>query len=82
LTKGRDWIEEHPVALGFAKKYGRKLTFMPTSLEEARVSARTAGTRLKSSASRGLQSAKANPIDTALVGAALGLAAFVFMRER
>lgn len=82
LTRGREWIEAHPVALGIAKKYGRGLTFMPTSLEDARQSAKLAGSRLKGTASRSMQGARENPMDVAIVAGALGIAAWALLRNR
>lgn len=80
LGKAKTWIEEHPVALAIATKYGRKVSFVPRSKEELRAVAGSARTRVTGGASRAYQVARENPMELAVVGLAIGTIAWAAIR--
>lgn len=82
LGKGKAWLDDHPVAVAMANKYSRKVPYVPHTTGEARAAVDQVGVRVKRSARRGLGAARANPVEAALVGGALGVIALVALRGR
>ena len=82
IGKSRAWLKEHPVATAFAVQYAKKMKFVPGNIEEARSQARQAGDRISSTAKEGIAAIRENPMDALLIGAGLGLAAAVVIKNR
>lgn len=81
LTRSKVWLDEHPVALAMANKYSKRVPNMPRSTDEAKESIRNMGSRVGSGARRTMTSARSNPIETVLVGGAVGVLAWVALRS-
>lgn len=81
LTRSKAWLDEHPVALAMANKYSQRIPNMPRSTEQAKESIRNMGSRVGTGARRTMSSARANPLETALVGGAVGVLAWVALRS-
>lgn len=81
LTRSKAWLDEHPVALAMANKYSARVPNMPHSTEQAKESLRSMGSKVGSGARRTMSSARANPLETALVGGAVGVLAWVALRS-
>lgn len=81
LTRSKVWLDDHPVALAMANKYSKRVPNLPRSSEQAKQSLRSVGDKVGSSARRTMSSARANPLETALVGGAVGVLAWVALRS-
>ena len=80
IGKAKTWVEQHPVALAMATKYGRKVSIMPHSSEELKEAAHAARKRARKSTRHAMEVVRDNPMEIAVVGLALGTIVWAGMR--
>lgn len=84
LTEGRRWLDSHPLSKDIAQRIARRtnlVAYVPEDWQDAREKARQLRDKARASLSKGVQTAREHPLDTVLIGAAVGLAAAVVIKN-
>lgn len=84
LTEGRRWLDSHPLSKDVALRLAKRtnlMAYVPEDWQDAREKARQLREMARTSLSKGVQTVREHPLDTVLIGAAVGLAAVVVIKN-